>query len=69
MSPDTLPILATIPDAVKLSGVGRTKLYQMIGAGEIEARKAGARTLVVVASLMAWLEALPPARIAAPRKG
>ena len=68
LSPETLPILITISDAVRLFGVGRTKLYELIGAGDIEARKVGARTLIVVASLMAWLDTLPSARVAVPRK-
>ena len=36
-------IAYTILDATKASGIGRTSLYELIGAGKIEARKAGNR--------------------------
>ena len=53
----------TIADAVKASGLGRTKLYELIGAGKIDAHKAGARTLIPAGSLRAYLESLPAADI------
>jgi len=59
--PDT--ISHTIADAVKISGLGRTMLYELIGAGKIEARKAGNRTLILVASLRAYIASLPMAEI------
>ena len=51
--PDT--ISHTIADAVKVSGLGWTMLYELIGAGKIEARKAGNRTLILDASLRAYI--------------
>ena len=42
-----------------MAGIGRTKLYAEIAAGRIEARKYGKRTLITVASLQAWFNALP----------
>ena len=53
----------TIADAAKVSGIGRTTLYELIGAGKIEARKAGNRTLIPAESLKAYLDSLPPATI------
>jgi excisionase family DNA binding protein len=53
----------TIPAAVKASGIGRTSLYELIGAGKIEARKAGSRTLIPADSLRAYIASLPPAAI------
>jgi hypothetical protein len=47
---------------VKWSGISRSRLYELIAAGEIEARKAGAKTLVVTASVVRWLDNLPQAR-------
>ena len=64
-----IEILAhTIADATKISGLGRTTLYEAIGAGKIEARKAGNRTLIVADSLRAFLAALPKADIKTGRR-
>lgn len=49
----------TIPDWRKATGLGLTKTYELIAAGDIEAVKVGARTLIVVASARTWLERLP----------
>lgn len=53
----------TIADATKVSGLGRTTLYAAIGAGKLEARKAGQRTLIVAESLRLFLANLPAAKI------
>jgi excisionase family DNA binding protein len=53
----------TIADATKISGLGRTSIYELIGAGKIEARKAGTRTLIPAESLRAFLNSLPAADI------
>jgi excisionase family DNA binding protein len=53
----------TIADAVKVSGIGRTSLYELIGAGKLEARKAGNRTLIPAESLRTYIAGLPPADI------
>jgi excisionase family DNA binding protein len=53
----------TIADATKVSGLGRTTLYEAIGAGKIEARKAGGRTLIPTDSLRAFIASLPAADI------
>ena len=45
------PITVRIPVAVQLTGIGRSKLYELIAAGEIETAKVGASTLITVASL------------------
>ena len=54
--PDTLalpfePITVRIPMAVKLTGIGRSKLYELIKSGDVETVKIGTATLVKVASL------------------
>jgi excisionase family DNA binding protein len=56
----------TIADAVKISGIGRTTLYGLIARGQIEARKAGNKTLIPAASLRAYLESLPLADVGQP---
>jgi excisionase family DNA binding protein len=69
-SPMTEPeVLAhTIADATKISGLGRTTIYEAIGAGRLEAVKAGNRTLIVAASLRSFLANLPAANITTGRK-
>ena len=62
------PIAVSIEGAVQMSGFSRTRIYELIGAGELEARKAGRATLVMTDSIDACLSKLPPAAIRAPRK-
>lgn len=50
-----LPITVRINEACRLTGIGRSKLYALIQAGEIEIIKVGTITLVPTASLMAFL--------------
>ena len=50
------PMTVRIPTAIKLTGIGRSKLYQLIGAGEIETIKVGASTLILLASLRRFIE-------------
>jgi excisionase family DNA binding protein len=45
------PLTVRIPVAVQLTGIGRSKIYELIASGEIEVVKVGASTLVTVASL------------------
>jgi excisionase family DNA binding protein len=44
-----------IPEACRLTGIGRSKLYELIRAGEIRTIKVGTITLVPVASLSEFL--------------
>lgn len=44
-----------IREACHMTGIGRSKLYELIQAGEIEVIKVGTMTLVPVASLEAFL--------------
>jgi excisionase family DNA binding protein len=62
------PMTYTIEGAVEASGLPRTTIYELLGRGIIEARKAGRRTLIPAASLQAYLDSLPPATIAAPKR-
>ena len=45
------PLTVRISVAVQLTGIGRSKLYELIAAGQIETAKVGASTLITVASL------------------
>jgi hypothetical protein len=51
----------TIPEACAATGLGRTKLYEEIGKGRLKIRKVGARTLVLVDSLVALVNDAPEA--------
>lgn len=53
------PIAVTIPEAVKLSGMSRSALYEALKRQDITARKAGRRTLISFADLEAYLASLP----------
>jgi hypothetical protein len=61
MTPDALAY--RIPDAGRLTGLGMTKLYELIGQGVLDARKAGSRTLITGESLRAYVASLPKAEI------
>jgi excisionase family DNA binding protein len=45
------PISVRIATAVKLTGIGRSTLYELIGSGEIETVKIGRSTLIPYRSL------------------
>jgi excisionase family DNA binding protein len=53
---DPIPITVRIPEACRLTGIGRSKLNELIAAGEIEIVKVGTITLVPVASLTTFLQ-------------
>jgi excisionase family DNA binding protein len=46
--------------AARLIGVSRSRVYELINAGELPAYKDGARTLILVADIEAWLARLKP---------
>ncbi|WP_375392015.1 helix-turn-helix domain-containing protein [uncultured Sphingomonas sp.] len=45
------PICVRVNDAARMIGIGRTKLYELIAAGEVETVKLGKSTRVPIASL------------------
>ena len=49
-------ISCTIPEACAATGLGRTKMYEEIGAGRVRTCKFGTRTLIVVNSLVALID-------------
>jgi excisionase family DNA binding protein len=49
------PVTVTIPVALRVSGLGRTKLYDLLSKGEIQSVRIGTRRLIVFASLKALL--------------
>lgn len=51
-------LLHPLPDAIWSSGLGRSKFYELIAAGEIEVVKVGRRTLVPDESLRTFVDRL-----------
>ena len=49
----------TLPEAVQFSGLSRTSIYEALKRGDVTARKAGRRTLIMFADLEAYLASLP----------
>ena len=52
--PDT--ICVRVNEAARMIGVGRTKLYELIAAGEVDVVKLGKSTRVTTASLKSLVE-------------
>jgi hypothetical protein len=51
----------TVPEFCRWASVGKTKLYEEIGAGRITPRKIGAKTVILRSDAEAWLNSLPTA--------
>ncbi len=49
----------SVPECAAYVGLSRSRVYELIGEGRIEARKIGARTIVLRRVADAFLEALP----------
>lgn len=50
------PLAYSVADACRVTSIGKTRLYQLINEGKLEARKLGRRTLIPAASLRALIE-------------
>jgi excisionase family DNA binding protein len=50
-------VTCTIPEACAASGLGRSSIYEAINDERLKTLKIGRRRLVIVASLLKWLEA------------
>lgn len=67
MSAEASHMSYTVAGAMTETGLGKTRLYELIAAGKIDARKEGRRTLITGESLRSYLASLPkwsPARAA-----
>jgi hypothetical protein len=60
---DSDPLAYTVADAERLTGHGTSKIYQLMAANVLDARKAGKRTLIMGASLRDYINSLPKADI------
>jgi hypothetical protein len=52
-------LAVTLREASALSGIGRSSLYKLFNEGKLIPRKAGKRTLILVAELEAYVTSLP----------
>jgi len=56
------PISFTIKGASAASGFSRSRIFELIRDGKLDARKDGGKTLIMADSLRAVVKSLPPAR-------
>lgn len=56
LDPHPQAITVRIKDACRMTGIGRSKLYELIAAGEIRTVKIGAMTLIPVDSIRELIE-------------
>lgn len=52
-------ISVTIPEAIQMTGIGRSSLYKLFNEGRITPRKLGKRVLILVEELERFIKALP----------
>jgi len=50
------PLAVRIPEAMRLTGIGRSKLYELMASGAVETAKIGSCTLITFASLRQLIE-------------
>jgi hypothetical protein len=65
---DTDPLAYTISAAVKAAAVSRTELYRSAKRGELEIRKRGKRSVILADELRRWVQSLPAANSASPKR-
>ena len=53
------PIALSVKDAAKSLSLSKSRLYELISEGQIEARKIGGRTVIPYASLQALVASAP----------
>ncbi len=51
------PISVRIPEAVRLTGLSRSRIYELMKAGSIEHVEVGSSTLILFESLRGFVEA------------
>jgi len=57
------PFSLSPKDAAAALGISVSRLYELLGEKRLKARKDGSRTLVLVSSMVSYLDALPEADI------
>jgi hypothetical protein len=66
--PTLEPFAVLLPDAKRMLGFGRSKIYDEIGRGNLEAVKDGKNILITVRSIRSRQQNLPAAQIKAPTR-
>jgi excisionase family DNA binding protein len=56
------PISVRVPEAVRLTGISRSRLYELMRSGEIEHVKVGRSTLIPYCGLTTFIDQLRAAR-------
>jgi hypothetical protein len=51
-----MPIAVSVNEFCRLTNLGRTKAYEIIGANQVAVRRIGRRTLVLTKSIIAFME-------------
>jgi excisionase family DNA binding protein len=68
-APDLEPISVRIREACRLTGIGRSKFYELVASGDIEVIKVGVMTLVPFEGLRGFIDrSRSTARTEAPRQ-
>jgi hypothetical protein len=49
----------TVNEFLTSFGIGRTKFYELVNAGDIKCRRNGGRTIILATDAIAWVEGLP----------
>ena len=61
---DDLPIIAySVEDAGNAVGLSRTRIFEAIKSGELEARKAGRATIIEADELRRWIKSMPVRKV------
>lgn len=64
VDPPTLePLAVSAREAARLTGLSRSRVYELIAAGELEAVRSGARILIKLESVRTWFASLPEAAV------
>ena len=60
------PLVVSVQEAERITGHGKTRLYEELAKGNIIAKKSGTRTLIIFDSLRKYIKALPNATFRKP---
>jgi hypothetical protein len=60
------PMLVSIPQTCQLVGRCTATIYELLGSGQLKAKKSDGRTLITMESIKHYIETLPDA-VVAPR--
>lgn len=60
------PLVVSVQEAERITGHGKTRLYEELAKGNIIAKKSGTRTLIIFNSLRKYIKALPNATFRKP---